>query len=86
MNETLSDLQSAAREFGPQGIHVAHVIVDGMIDGDRINAFQPRAKSDRGPDGLLDPDAIAENHWTLYQQPRSAWTHELDLPPWVEAW
>ena len=78
--------QSAAREFGPQGIHVAHVIVDGAIDGDRINTFLPSLKEQRGADGLLDPDAIAENFWTLYQQPRSAWTHELDVRPWVENW
>jgi NAD(P)-dependent dehydrogenase (short-subunit alcohol dehydrogenase family) len=78
--------QSAAREFGPKGIHVAHVVVDGAIDGDRINTFLPRLKSERGPDGLLDPDAIAESFWSLYQQPRSAWTHELDVRPWVEQW
>lgn len=78
--------QSAAREFGPQGIHVAHVIVDGAIDGDRINAFLPQLKQERGADGLLDPDAIAENYWSIFQQPRSAWTHELDLRPWVESW
>lgn len=78
--------QSAAREFGPQGIHVAHVIVDGAIDGDRINTFLPKLKTQRGPDGLLDPDAIADNYWHLHCQARSAWTHELDLRPWVESW
>jgi len=78
--------QSAAREFGSQGIHVAHVIIDGAIDGDRINAFLPGLKGERGPHGLLDPDAIAENYWSIFQQPRSAWTHELDLRPWVESW
>lgn len=78
--------QSAAREFGPQGIHVAHVVVDGAIDGDRINTFLPQLKAQRGEDGLLDPDAIAENYWHLFQQPRSAWTHEIDLRPWVEPW
>ena len=78
--------QSAAREFGPHGIHVGHVIVDGAIDGDRINTFLPGLKAQRGPDGLLDPDAIAENFWQLYRQPRSAWTHELDVRPWAEAW
>jgi len=78
--------QSAAREFGPQGIHVAQVIVDGAIDGDRINTFLPGLKAARGEDGLLDPDAIAESYWQLYVQPRSAWTHELDLRPWVEQW
>ncbi len=78
--------QSAAREFGPQGIHVAHVVVDGAIDGDRINTFLPSLKEQRGADGLLDPDAIAESFWNLHQQPRSAWTHELDVRPWVENW
>ena len=78
--------QSAAREFGPQGIHVAHVVVDGAIDGDRINTFLPGLKKERGEDGLLDPDAIADNYWHLYTQPRSAWTHEIDLRPWSETW
>jgi NAD(P)-dependent dehydrogenase (short-subunit alcohol dehydrogenase family) len=78
--------QSAAREFGPQGIHVAHVVVDGAIDGDRINTFLPGLKAQRGPDGLLDPDAIAENFWHLHCQTRSAWTHEIDVRPWVETW
>ncbi|MEO8605465.1 MAG: SDR family NAD(P)-dependent oxidoreductase [bacterium] len=77
---------SAAREFGPQGIHVAHVVVDGAIDGDRINTFLPTLKAQRGADGLLDPDAIADNFWHLYCQPRSAWTHELDVRPWSESW
>jgi NAD(P)-dependent dehydrogenase (short-subunit alcohol dehydrogenase family) len=78
--------QSAAREFGPQGIHIAHVIVDGAIDGDRINTFLPNLKAAKGEAGLLDPDDIAENYWTLFSQPRSAWTHEIDLRPWVEIW
>jgi NAD(P)-dependent dehydrogenase (short-subunit alcohol dehydrogenase family) len=78
--------QSAAREFGPQGIHVGHVIVDGAIDGDRINTFLPGLKEAKGADGLLDPDAIAENYWTLHTQQRSAWSHEIDLRPWVESW
>jgi NAD(P)-dependent dehydrogenase (short-subunit alcohol dehydrogenase family) len=78
--------QSAAREFGPQGIHVAHVVVDGAIDGDRIHTFLPGLKAQRGPDGLLDPDAIAESFWQLHCQKRSAWTHEIDVRPWVEPW
>jgi NAD(P)-dependent dehydrogenase (short-subunit alcohol dehydrogenase family) len=78
--------QSAAREFGPKGIHVAHVVVDGAIDGERVNRLIPQLKEQRGPDGLLSPDAIAENYWTLHTQQRSAWTHELDLRPWVETW
>jgi NAD(P)-dependent dehydrogenase (short-subunit alcohol dehydrogenase family) len=78
--------QSAAREFGPKGIHVAHVVVDGAIDGERINTLVPQLKTQRGPDGLLDPDAIAANYWTLHAQQRSAWTHEIDVRPWVETW
>ena len=78
--------QSAAREFGPQGIHIAQVIVDGAIDGDRINTFLPNLKEQKGEAGLLDPDDIAENYWTLYCQPRSAWSHEIDVRPWVESW
>jgi NAD(P)-dependent dehydrogenase (short-subunit alcohol dehydrogenase family) len=78
--------QSAAREFGPQGIHVAHVVVEGAIDGDRINTFLPCLKDQRGADGLLDPDAIADAFWALHQQQRSAWTHELDVRPWSESW
>lgn len=72
--------QSMAREFGPWGIHVAHVIIDGMIESDRPGHSQ----SETGPDGALDPDAIAENYWHLHRQPRSAWTQELDLRPWSE--
>ncbi len=72
--------QSMARELGPKGIHVAHVIVDGQIES------QARASlaAQRGPDSLLPPDAIAETYWQLHAQPRGAWTHELDLRPWVE--
>ncbi len=76
--------QSAAREFGPQGVHVAHVVVDGGIDGERLRARTPERAAAAGPDGLLDPDSIAEAYWQLHRQPRSAWTQELDLRPWSE--
>ena len=72
--------QSMAREFGPQGIHVAHVVIDGQIMSD---ARAGLAK-ERPPDGLLDADAIAGNYLDLHRQHRSAWTQELDLRPWVE--
>ena len=72
--------QSMARELGPKGLHVAHVIIDGMIRSSR-NASLAEG---RGPDSLLDPDAIAEAYWQIHMQPRSAWTHEVDLRPWVE--
>jgi NAD(P)-dependent dehydrogenase (short-subunit alcohol dehydrogenase family) len=76
--------QSAAREYGPQGIHVAHVVIDGGIDGERLRTGAPDRVAAAGRDGLLDPDAIAESYWHLHEQPRSAWTHELDLRPFKE--
>jgi NAD(P)-dependent dehydrogenase (short-subunit alcohol dehydrogenase family) len=77
--------QSLAREFGPQGIHVGHAVVDGGIEGERLLSRRPQLKDERGPDGLLNIDAIAEAYWFLHQQHRSAWTLELDLRPWTEA-
>ncbi len=73
-----------AREFGPQGLHVAHVVIDGAIDGDQLNLRIPQLKERLGPDGMLAPDAIAAAYWQLHAQPRSAWTLELDLRPWKE--
>jgi NAD(P)-dependent dehydrogenase (short-subunit alcohol dehydrogenase family) len=78
--------QSCAREFGPKGLHVAHVVIDGAVDGNRINTLLPDLKGKLGEDGLLSPDGIAENYWHLHTQPRSAWTHELDVRPWAETW
>jgi NAD(P)-dependent dehydrogenase (short-subunit alcohol dehydrogenase family) len=72
--------QSMARELGPQGIHVAHVIIDGQIASERYEHLAAQ----RGPDSLLSPDEIARAYWHLHCQHRSAWTHELDLRPWVE--
>jgi NAD(P)-dependent dehydrogenase (short-subunit alcohol dehydrogenase family) len=76
--------QGLAREFGPQGIHVAHVIVDGVIDGAFAREKFPDFVRAKGTDGLLAPDAIAESFLALHAQPRSAWTHELDLRPFKE--
>ena len=78
--------QSLAREFGPLNIHVAHVVVDGGIAGERLLTLMPQLAEARGPDGMLDPDAIAENYWTLHMQQRSAWTQEIDLRPWAETY
>jgi len=74
-----------AREFGPSGLHVAHVVIDGAIDGDQLNRRVPQLKERLGPDGMLAPDAIAEAYWQLHLQPRSAWTLELDLRPYKES-
>ena len=76
--------QSLSREFGPQNIHVGHVVVDGGIDGERLNRRAPKLKAERGVDGMLNIDAIAEAYWMLHHQHRSAWTLELDLRPWSE--
>ncbi|HYD57076.1 MAG TPA: SDR family NAD(P)-dependent oxidoreductase [Burkholderiales bacterium] len=78
--------QSMARELGPQGIHVAHVVVDGMIDTEFTAQRVDDAEARRRGQAILHPDHIAENYWHLHSQPRSAWTHELDLRPWVERW
>jgi NAD(P)-dependent dehydrogenase (short-subunit alcohol dehydrogenase family) len=78
--------QSMARELGPAGIHVAHVVIDGAIDTAWIRENFPERAALKAQDGILDPDAIAENYWQLHCQPRSAWTHELDLRPWIENW
>jgi NAD(P)-dependent dehydrogenase (short-subunit alcohol dehydrogenase family) len=78
--------QSLARELGPEGIHVAHVVIDGAIDTPFIRDNFPERYQLKERAGILDPEAIAENYWRLHQQARSAWTHELDLRPWMEPW
>ena len=78
--------QSMARELGPQGIHVAHVVIDGAIDTEFIRSNFPERAALKDQDGILSPDAIAEAYWQLHSQPRSAWTHEMDLRPWLETW
>jgi NAD(P)-dependent dehydrogenase (short-subunit alcohol dehydrogenase family) len=76
--------QSMARELGPKGIHVAHTVIDGAIDTAFIAENFPQRYALKDVDGILSPDAIADNYWLLHQQHRSAWTHELDLRPWLE--
>ena len=78
--------QSMARELGPQGIHVAHVIVDGAIDNDATRERFPEWFETRPEDGIMKPDDLAELFWHLHQQPRSAWTFEMDARPYVEPW
>jgi NAD(P)-dependent dehydrogenase (short-subunit alcohol dehydrogenase family) len=78
--------QSMARELGPKGIHVAHSVIDGAIDTAWIRENFPdrAALDDEG--GILKPDDIAETYWQIHRQPRTAWTHEIDLRPWIESW
>ena len=72
--------QSMARELGPQGVHVGFVIIDGQIESERYRHLI----DERGDDSLLAPDAIAELYLQLHRQPRSAWSHEIDVRPWSE--
>ncbi|PKP86428.1 MAG: short-chain dehydrogenase [Alphaproteobacteria bacterium HGW-Alphaproteobacteria-17] len=78
--------QSMARELGPQGIHVAHTVIDGAIDTDFIKGRHPDFDNAKAQDLILNPEAIAANYVMLHKQPKSAWTHELDLRPWGEKW
>lgn len=77
--------QSMAREYGPLGIHVAHAVIDGGIDGERLRMMRPDAAVQRGEDGLLGIAAIAETYWQIHRQPPSAWTQEIDLRPFKES-
>lgn len=78
--------QSMARELGPKGIHVAHILIDGAIDTAFIRDMFPEAYAKKDEGGILSPDHIAEMYWMLHRQPRDTWTHELDLRPWIEKW
>ncbi|MXP45916.1 SDR family NAD(P)-dependent oxidoreductase [Altererythrobacter luteolus] len=81
--------QSLNAEFAPKGVHVAHIVIDGPVDapdtlgkmlGDNFDAY----KASKGEDGMIDPAAVAETYWHLAHQPRSAWTHELDIRPYTD--
>jgi NAD(P)-dependent dehydrogenase (short-subunit alcohol dehydrogenase family) len=78
--------QSMARELGPKGIHVAHPIIDGAIDTEFIRTSFPERYTLKDQGGIVDPRDIADTYWMLHQQPRTAWTHELDIRPWMESW
>ncbi len=76
--------QSMAREYGPLGLHVDHVVIDGGISGDRLLIRAPTLSKERGEDGLLGIEAIADTYWNIHRQQRSAWTQEVDLRPFKE--
>ena len=78
--------QSMARELAPKGLHVAHVVIDGLIDTAFARDHFAQRIADGGPESILNPDHIADAYWWLHQQPRDAWTFELDLRPSVERW
>ncbi|WP_290698240.1 SDR family NAD(P)-dependent oxidoreductase [Amphritea sp.] len=78
--------QSMSRELGPQGIHVAHVIVDGLIENEATKAFLPDLFASKGENGIIQPDDLAEVYWQLHNQPKTAWTFEQDVRPYTEQW
>lgn len=78
--------QSLARDYGPKGVHVGHVVVDGVIDGDQVRSRFGEYLEKLGPNGSINPDDMAEAFWAMHVQPRSAWTHELDIRPYKEVW
>lgn len=78
--------QSMARELGPEGVHVAHVVIDGAVDGVFIRSNRESVDDLLARDEILKPQDIAQSFVALARQPRSAWTHELDLRPWKESW
>jgi NAD(P)-dependent dehydrogenase (short-subunit alcohol dehydrogenase family) len=78
--------QSMGRELWPKGIHVAHPIIDGAIDTEFIRTTFPDRYALKDREGIVDPESIAEAYWQIHQQPRNAWTHEMELRPWMEAW
>lgn len=78
--------QSLARELGPQGVHVAHVVIDGAVDGTFIRSIRGEVDDLLARDSILKPADVAAAYVQLHRQPRSAWTHEMDLRPWSETW
>jgi NAD(P)-dependent dehydrogenase (short-subunit alcohol dehydrogenase family) len=78
--------QSMARELWPKGIHVAHPVIDGAIDTEFIRTNFPERYAAKDQGGIVNPEHIADTYWMLHKQPRDAWTHELELRPWVETW
>jgi NAD(P)-dependent dehydrogenase (short-subunit alcohol dehydrogenase family) len=78
--------QSMARELGPKNIHVAHVVIDAAVDTAWVQEMVPDFEDRKAADGIVNPDDLAANYLALYEQPRSAWTFEMDVRPWSEKW
>ena len=78
--------QSLAKEFGPRGVHIGHIIVDGVINGELAKTHFRDYLESLGESGSLEPDAIADSYWFLHNQPQNAWTFELDVRPYKEPW
>jgi NAD(P)-dependent dehydrogenase (short-subunit alcohol dehydrogenase family) len=78
--------QALARDWGPKGVHVAHVVVDGAIGGEKIKQGLPQVAARLGEDGMVGLAGLADAYWALHVQPRTAWTHELDVRTYKESW
>ena len=78
--------QSLAREVGPKGIHISHVIIDGLIENENTRRLFPKDFISRPADGILQPDEVAQIYWQLHQQAKNAWSFEVDLRPYSESW
>jgi NAD(P)-dependent dehydrogenase (short-subunit alcohol dehydrogenase family) len=78
--------QAMAKELGPKGLHVAHVVVDGGIDGDKLRTRRPELVKQMGEERLIDLSGLADAYWFLHQQPPRAWTFELDMRSKIEPW
>lgn len=78
--------QSAAKELGPNGVHVAHIVIDGMIDTEPVKRLFPEKYELKDQGGIMNPDNIADAYYFLHSQPKDAWTFEMDLRPAIEEW
>jgi len=78
--------QALAKEYGPKGVHVAHMVVDGVINGEMVQTYLSEYLEKLGEDGSLNPDSIAEAYWFMHTQPRDTWTFEMDVRPFKEPW
>jgi NAD(P)-dependent dehydrogenase (short-subunit alcohol dehydrogenase family) len=78
--------QTMARSWGPRGVHVAHVVIDGAIGGEKIKSNLPQVAERLGEDGMVGLEGLAGSYWALCTQPRNAWTFEIDVRPYKESW
>jgi NAD(P)-dependent dehydrogenase (short-subunit alcohol dehydrogenase family) len=78
--------QALAKDYGPRGVHVGHVVVDGVINGEMVRTKFGEYLNTLGEDGSMEPDAIAEAYWFMHTQPRNTWTFEVDVRPYKETW
>ncbi|UTW56505.1 SDR family NAD(P)-dependent oxidoreductase [Kordiimonas sp. SCSIO 12610] len=78
--------QALARDYGPKGVHVVHAIIDGVVNSERTRSRYGEYMDSLGENGVLSPDAVADSYWHIHNQPKSAWTHEIEMRPFSEKW